>query len=87
MRYRFGFNYGPDYIKVNNNLREYGFTFGAGFPLKLRRGFFETQSSMLNTAIEIGSRGDKNSNLRESTFRISFGLSLGDLWFRRYKYD
>lgn len=87
VRYRFGFNYGPDYIKVNNNLPEYGFTFGAGFPLKLRRGFFETQSSMLNTAIEIGSRGDKKSNLRESTIRISFGLSLGDLWFRRYRYD
>lgn len=87
VHYRFGFNYGPDYIKVNSNLPEYGFTFGAGFPLKLRRGFFETQSSMLNTAIEIGSRGDKKSNLRESTFRISFGLSLGDLWFRRYKYD
>ena len=87
VHYRFGFNYGPDYIKVNNNLPEYGFTFGAGFPLKLRRSFFETQSSMLNTAIEIGSRGDKKSNVRESTIRISFGLSLGDLWFRRYKYD
>lgn len=87
VRYRFGFNYGPDYIKVNNNLPAYGFSFGAGFPLKLRRGFYETQTSMLNTAIEIGSRGDKTSSLRESTVRISFGLSLGDLWFRRYKYD
>jgi hypothetical protein len=87
VHYRIGFNYGPDYVKVNNNLPEYGFTFGAGFPLKLRRGYFETQSSMLNTAIEIGSRGDNKSNLRESTLRISIGLSLGDLWFRRYKYD
>lgn len=86
VHYRFGFNFGPDYIKVNNNLPEYGFTFGAGFPLKLRRGYFETQSSMLNTAIEIGSRGDKKSNLRESTVRISFGLSLSDLWFRTQKY-
>ena len=87
VHYRFGFNYGPDYVKINNNLPEYGFTFGAGFPLKLRRSFFETQSSMLNTAIEIGSRGDKKSNIRESTIRVSIGLSLGDLWFRRYKYD
>ena len=86
VHYRFGFNYGPDYIKVNNNLPEYGFTFGAGFPLKLRRGYFETQSSMLNTAVEIGSRGDKKSNLRENTVRISIGLSLGDLWFRTQKY-
>lgn len=87
VHYRIGFNYGPDYIKVNNNLPEYGFTFGAGFPLKLRRSYFETQSSMLNTAIEIGSRGDKKSNVRENTVRFSIGLSLSDLWFRRYKYD
>lgn len=87
VHYRVGFNYGPDYININSKLPEYGFTFGAGFPLKLRRGYFETQSSMLNTAIEIGSRGDKKSNVRESTIRISIGLSLGDLWFRRYKYD
>ncbi|MDB5276892.1 MAG: hypothetical protein JWR61_1847 [Ferruginibacter sp.] len=87
VHYRIGFNYGPDYINVNSKLPEYGFTFGAGFPLKLRRGYFETQSSMLNTAIEIGSRGDKKSNVRENTVRLSIGLSLGDLWFRRYKYD
>ena len=87
VRYRAGFYYGNDYIKVNNNLPEYGFSLGAGFPLKLRRGYYETQSSILNTAIEIGGRGDKKSNLRENIFRISFGLSLGDIWFRKAKYD
>ena len=87
VRYRFGFNYGPDPVKVNNTLPEYGFTFGAGFPLKLRRGYYETQSSMLNTALEIGSRGDSKSNIRESTVRLSIGLSLADLWFRRRQYD
>jgi hypothetical protein len=66
---------------------EYAFTFGAGFPLKLRRAYYETQTSFLNTAIEIGSRGNKQSNLRETIFRISFGFSLSDLWFRRLKYD
>ena len=88
VRYRVGFYYGPDYIKVNNNLPEYGITLGAGFPLKLRRtSSYETQSSILNTAIEIGGRGDKKSNLRENIFRLSIGLSLGDIWFRRAKYD
>lgn len=87
VRYRFGFNYGPDPVKVNSTLPEYGFTFGAGFPLKLRRGFYETQSSMLNTALEIGSRGDSKSTIKESTVRLSIGLSLSDLWFRRSKYD
>ncbi|MBC7889979.1 MAG: hypothetical protein H7Z13_19045 [Ferruginibacter sp.] len=87
VRYRFGFYYGPDYVRVKNSLPEYGFSFGAGFPMKLRKGYYETQSSMLNTAIEIGSRGDKKSNLRESTLRISVGLSLSDLWFGRAKYQ
>ena len=87
VKYRFGFYYGPDYIKVNSSLPEYGFSFGAGFPLKLRKSYYETQTSMLNTAIEFGSRGDKNSNLRESTLRISVGLSLSDLWFGRAKYQ
>lgn len=87
VKYRFGFYYGPDYINVNNKLPEYGISLGAGFPLKLRKSYYETQTSMLNTAIEFGSRGDKNSNLRESTLKISVGLSLSDLWFGRAKYQ
>jgi hypothetical protein len=87
VKYRFGFYYGPDYVKVKNSLPEYGFSFGAGFPLKLRRGYYETQTSLLNTAIEFGSRGDKKSNLRESTVRISVGFSLSDIWFGRQKYQ
>ena len=87
VRYRFGINYGTDPVNIKGAIPEYGFTFGAGFPLKLRRGFYETQSSMLNTALEIGSRGNGQSNIRESTIRLSIGLSLGDLWFRRSKYD
>ena len=87
VKYRFGFYYGPDYIKVGNTLPEYGFSFGAGFPLKLRKSYYETQTSILNTAIEFGSRGDKKSNLRENTLRISVGLSLSDLWFGRAKYQ
>jgi hypothetical protein len=88
VRYRVGFNFGPDYVKVNNtSLPQYGISFGAGFPLKLKRSYFETQSSQLNAAIEFGRRGDKKSNLTENTVRISIGFSMADLWFRSYKYD
>ncbi|MEP7106338.1 MAG: hypothetical protein ABI760_00120 [Ferruginibacter sp.] len=87
VKYRFGFYYGPDYLNIKSSLPEYGFSFGAGFPMKLRKSYYETQTSMLNTAIEFGSRGDKKSNLRESTLRISIGLSLSDLWFGRQKYQ
>lgn len=86
VKYRFGFYYGPDRINLGSDLPEYGFSFGAGFPLKLRSSFYETQTSYLNTAIEIGSRGNKNNNLRESLFRISFGFTLSDRWFVRSKY-
>ena len=87
VKYRFGFYYGPDYVKVSNSLPEYGVSLGAGFPLKLRKSYYETQTSMLNTALEFGTRGDKKSNLRESTFKVSVGLSLSDLWFGRQKYQ
>jgi hypothetical protein len=86
VKYRAGFYYGPDYVNLGTKLPEYGFTFGAGFPLKLRRSYYETQTSFLNTAIEFGSRGNKQSNLRESIFRISVGFTLSDLWFNRSKY-
>jgi hypothetical protein len=87
VKYRFGFYYGPDYIKVINTLPEFGFSFGAALPLKLRKSYYETQSSILNTAIEFGSRGDKDTNLRENSVRISVGLSLSDLWFGKAKYQ
>ena len=86
VKYRAGFYYGTDYVNLGTKLPEYGFTFGAAFPLKIRRAYYETQTSFLNTAFEIGSRGNKQSNLRESIFRISVGFSLSDLWFNRSKY-
>ena len=86
VRYRAGFYYGPSHVNLGQTMPEYAFTFGAGFPLKLRPGAWDNQISYLNTAIEFGSRGNKSSNLRESFFRISFGLSLSDIWFVRSKY-
>lgn len=86
IKYRAGFYYGPSYINLGRNMPEYGISLGAGIPLKLRRTTYETQSSYLNTSIEFGNRANKNSNLRESFLRISFGLTLSDLWFNRSKY-
>lgn len=87
VKYRFGLYYGPDYIRVDNSLSEYGFSFGLGLPLKLRKSYYETQTSMLNTSFEFGSRGDKNTNLRENTFRVGIGLALSDIWFLPRNYQ
>lgn len=87
VKYRAGFSYGPSYINLGQQMPEYTISVGAGIPLKLiRSSAYETQASYLNTTIEFGNRGNSNSNLRESFFRIGFGLSLSDLWFNRSKY-
>ena len=86
VKYRAGFYYGPNYVNLGTNIPEVGFSIGAGFPLKLRNGYYENQRSYLNTTIEFGSRGNKNSNLRESFVRVGVGFSLSDLWFNRSKY-
>ncbi|CAN5296048.1 membrane protein [soil metagenome] len=87
VKWRAGAYYGNDYIQLNNKMPEMGITAGAGFPLKLKRSFYETQYSVLNIGFEYGSRGNKNNNVRENIFRITAGFSLSDIWFRRYKYD
>ncbi len=89
VRYRAGFFYGPDYIKTNTNRPEYGFTLGTGMPLTSlqRLNYYNTEYVMLNTALEIGGRGDKNNNLRENMVRFSIGISMNARWFRKYKYD
>lgn len=87
VKYRAGFYFGPDYITAGGKLPQYGVSFGAAFPLKLKRSFYETQYSVMNMTVEYGSRGNKNNNLSENILRISLGFSLSDIWFRRYKYD
>lgn len=88
VRYRAGFFYGPDYIKTNNSRPEYGFTLGTGMPLtSLQRISYTGEYVMLNTALEIGGRGDKKNNLRENMVRFSIGVSMNARWFRKLRYD
>ncbi len=85
--YRTGFFYGKDYINADGNeLKTYGITLGAGFPV-LKRSNYSYQYSNIHTAIEIGKRGSKVNNITENFFRLSFGFSLSDKWFIPRKYD
>lgn len=86
--YRAGFYFGKEaLIADGNNMPVYAFTAGIGLPLRVRT-FYETQRTAINTTLEIGKRGNKNNNITESFYRISFGFNLGDLgWFRKPKYD
>ena len=87
VKYRAGFYYGPDYISVNKNRPEYGFTIGTGMPLSsLKKISYTGEFVMLNTAVEIGSRGNKQTNLRENVVRVSIGISMNARWFQKRKY-
>jgi hypothetical protein len=90
VKYRAGFYYGPDYIKTNNSRPDYAFTIGTGMPLSSlqRLGYnYESGLVMLNTALEIGGRGDKNTNVKETTVRFSVGVSMNANWFIKRKYN
>lgn len=88
VQYRAGFYMGPDYISVNKNLPVYAITFGASFPVrKYGYSLYSGQYTSINTAFEIGARGNKNNSLRENFYRISIGLSLSDIWFIKRTYQ
>ncbi len=87
IKYRAGVSFGPDYIVADKKLPQFGVSVGAGFPLRLRQAFYETQKSVMNVALEYGNRGNNNNNIRENIMHISVGFSLSDIWFRRYKYQ
>lgn len=83
--YRAGFMVGKDYVKVNKDLPVYAFTFGAGLPM--RKANYTNQYTMIQTAFEIGQRGNNQNSLKESFFRFSVGLTLSDIWFQKRKYE
>ncbi|MEO6135923.1 MAG: hypothetical protein ABIP35_12265 [Ginsengibacter sp.] len=87
VKYRAGVSFGNDYISADGNLPVYSVSVGGAFPLKLKRSFYDLQTSIMNIAFEYGKRGNKSNNITESIYKISVGFSLGDVWFRRQKYD
>ena len=87
VKYRAGVSFGNDYINAGGDMPVYTISVGGGFPLKLRRSFYELQTSIMNVAFEYGNRGNKENNITENIYRISVGFSLSDVWFRRQKYN
>ena len=85
--YRAGFYTGRDYVNPDgNNLKIAAFTFGAGFRTR-KFNSYNNQSTIINTAFEIGRRGTNVNNITENFFKFSVGLSLSDIWFIKRKYD
>lgn len=85
--YRAGFYTGKDYMHADgNDLKVTAFTFGAGFRTR-KFNSYSNQSTVINTAFEIGKRGTNVNNVTENFFKFSVGLSLSDIWFIKRKYD
>lgn len=90
VKYRAGFYYGKDYIKLDDkNRNAYAFTFGAGLPLtKLDRNYYYNGRATLNAGVEVGGRGNKQSqSLREGIVRFTIGVNMNASWFIKPKYD
>ena len=82
--YRAGLNFGPDYVSADGKLATFGFTAGAGFPI--RKNIYTNQYTSINFGLGYGKRGNNSNVISENTFRVSMGLTLSDLWFIKKKY-
>ncbi len=96
IEYRFGFrtrNTGYNFLDNAGNinpLKEYGLSFGIGIP-KLRTEwdtkYFQVKS-MFNITAEYVKRGNiQNGMISENLYRITLGLTLPDVWFRKRKFE
>lgn len=87
VNYRFGFQFGKDYINADGNgLKHSSFTIGAGFPIRKWRNY-ETQYTVVQAAVQFGKRGSSVNNLTESYTQLTLGFSLSDVWFIKRRYD
>ncbi len=89
IKYRAGFYYGPDYIRLTENRERYAVTFGAGLPLTTPR-LIQSRGEYvaLNTSFELGSVGNNTATgFRESSFRLNIGISMNARWFQKRSYE
>lgn len=87
MRYRAGARYSLSRLSINGNqLAEYGINFGLGVPILASKS-----GSMLNVAFEYGQRQTPSVTVKETYYRLSFGITVTphqfDRWFHKRKYD
>ncbi|MES2002960.1 MAG: hypothetical protein V4450_00460 [Bacteroidota bacterium] len=88
VNYRAGVYLGKDYINADGNgLKQFGFSLGAGLPVRKWRVGYDNQFTFLNTALQFGKRGSAVNNITENYVQFSLGMSLSDLWFIKRKYD
>lgn len=80
--YRFGAYYKEGYYQFeNNNIEDYGITFGLGLPLQYQKTNF-------NLSLQLGRKGTTNNGLIEEEYAIvNFSITFHDFWFIKHKYQ
>ncbi|MCG2609982.1 outer membrane protein transport protein [Flavobacterium sp. SM15] len=80
--YRVGYRYENTGLVINSrSIIDNAVTLGFGFPVG-------NVISKINLGLEYGKRGTRSNGLvEENYFNVSFGLSIGDRWFVKPKYD
>ncbi len=85
--YRFGYFTGLEYVNPDGHgLKSSGASIGFGIPVR-KWSSYNSQFAIVNTSFQFGKRGTDVNNVTENFIRISFGLSLSDIWFIPRKYD
>lgn len=81
--FRFGAYREQTYYKVNGQgIDQMGLTLGMGFPLTAPNPL--NSSTAFDIGLEVGQRGTTDFGLTKELFaRLSFGISLNELWFQR----
>ena len=88
VKYRAGFYFGPDYVKLNKSVTNFAGSVGASFPLTSAQRIRFGEYVLLNTGFEFGARGNKQTgSIRENFTRINIGISMNARWFQKRSYD
>ncbi len=84
--YRLGFYTAQKNFESNGSgVSEYAFSVGFGFPIR-NYTRASNQYTLINTALEIGKRGNKSNLLNANFIRFSVGFTFSDIWFIDNRY-
>lgn len=80
--YRAGFYYSNTSLKLRNNqINDYGITFGVGLP-------FKRSNTTFNISCELGQKGTLSNSLIQETYGVvNIGFTFYDFWFIKRKFN
>ena len=82
IRYRAGFHYTNDYIKLNGyQVKDLGMSFGLGLPLK-------RSNTSVNMVFEMGVKGTSEAGQIEEKYnRFTINFTMHEYWFIKRKFE